>query len=135
MKQLRVSASFNLHSFPKDDANEYARVGFRFYKEMGLDAIDFGTGLLDLSSDGWRPQVEQMLKDSEEIGIRPEMGHLPFLGGISKNEDVMEDFKNRVHRAIDAAKMLGIEYAVLHPNASNMPKRKYVHQLRRQNTL
>lgn len=128
MKNLRVSSAFNLHTCPSKDANEYARTGFRFYKEVGLDAIDFGTTLLDLSSDGWRPQVEQILKDSEEIGIRPEMGHLPFLGGVSKNEAVMDDFKNRMHNAIDAAAALGIEYAVMHPNASNMPMRKYNHK-------
>ncbi len=128
MKQLRTSSAFNLHSYPREDANAYVRAGFLFYKEAGLDAVDFGTTLLDLTSDGWRPQVEQILKDSEEIGIRPEMGHLPFLGGISKNEAVMEDFKLKVHNAIDAAAALGIEYAVLHPNAANMPMRKYVHK-------
>ena len=125
MKKLRISSSFNLHSYPKDNLNEYVREGFRFYTEMGLEAIDFGTTLLDLSSDAWRPQAEDILKASEEFGIRCEMGHLPFLGGMSKDESFMEDFKNRVHRAIDASAFLGIEYAVLHPNAANMPMRSY----------
>lgn len=129
MKKLRTSSAFNLHVSPSKDPNEYARAGFRFYKEIGLDAVDFGTTLLDLTSDdAWRPQVEQILKDSEEIGIRPEMGHLPFLGGISKNEDTMEDFRNRMHRAIDAAAALGIDYAVMHPNAANLPMRNYHHK-------
>ncbi len=125
MKKLRISSSFNLHSYPKDNLTEYVREGFRFYKETGFDAVDFGTTLLDLSSDGWRPQAEDIIKASEEFGIRCEMGHLPFLGGISKDDSVMQDFKNRVHRAIDASAFLGIEYAVLHPNAANIPMRSY----------
>ncbi|MBQ9098292.1 MAG: sugar phosphate isomerase/epimerase [Clostridia bacterium] len=129
MKQLRISSCFNLHPRMSEDVNEHVKDGFRFYKENGLDAVDFGTTLLDLSTDeSWRPQVEQILKDSEEFGIRCEMGHLPFLGGISKNEEVMENFKNKMHHAIDAAAALGIGYAVMHPNASNMPMRKYDHK-------
>ena len=128
MKQLRISSSFNLHCHSKDDVNEYVRAGFRFYKEAGFDAVDFGTTLLDLSSDGWRPQVEQILTDCDKFGIRCEMGHLPFMNGMSKDEAVMEKFKSKMHRAIDAAAMLGIEYAVMHPNAANMPMREYDHK-------
>ena len=40
----------------------------------------------------------------------------------------MTEFKNRMHQAIDAAAALGIEYAVMHPNAANLPMRKYNHK-------
>ncbi|MBR3714911.1 MAG: sugar phosphate isomerase/epimerase [Clostridia bacterium] len=125
MKKLKISSSFNLHSYPKDNLKEYIREGFRFYKENGFEAIDFGTTLLDLSSDAWREQAEDVLKAYDEFGIRCEMGHLPFIAGISKDESVMQNFKDRVHRAIDAAAFLGIDYAVLHPNAANIPMRSY----------
>ena len=126
MKKLRVSSAFNLHSASREDLGEYIRAGLRFYKEAGLEAADLGTPLLDLTSDGWRPQVERILADSEEIGIRFEICHLPFIGGGgAKSEDYMKLFNEKMHRAIDAAAMLGVDYAVMHPNATTLPMKKY----------
>ena len=66
MKQLRISAASNLLGSPNGDTNEYVRTVFRFYKEAGFDAVDLRLNTLDLTSDGWQPQVEQILKDSAE---------------------------------------------------------------------
>lgn len=128
MKQLRVSAAFNLHRHSRENLFEYVREGLRFYKQAGFDAIDFGTTFLDLGSDAWKPQVEQILKNSQEMGISFEIGHLPFMGGGGvKDEAYLKLFNEKMHRAIDAAAQMGLRYAVMHPNASTLPLRQYDH--------
>ena len=126
MKKIRISSAFNLHSCSKEDLSEYVRNGLNFYKEVGFDAADLGIPLLDLNSDGWRPQVEQILSDSDDIGIHFELCHLPFIGGGgAKSEEYMKAFNERMHRAIDAAALLGADFAVMHPNATTLPMKKY----------
>ena len=54
MKKFRISSPLNLHYASRENANEYIRQGLLFHKEMGFDAADFATGLLDLTSDAWK---------------------------------------------------------------------------------
>ena len=136
MKNMRISASFNLCPRAEgQDVVSYVRDGIRFYRECGFDTADFGTMLLDITSDGWKGQVEQILADAAEQNFRFEMGHLPFMGGISKSEEVMTAFKSKMHNAIDAAAALGLDYAVMHPNAAVFPLVKYDHDEQRNTTL
>ena len=126
MKKLRISSPLNLHYHSRKNMSEYIREGLLFHREMGFDAADFATGLLDLSSDAWRPCAEQALADSKEIGVSFDVCHLPFIGGGGeKTEEYMTRFNESMHRAIDAAALLGVNYAVLHPNATTLPMKKY----------
>ena len=126
MKQLRVSSTFNLHAFPKDDFAAYIRAGLRFYREAGFDTADFPTELLSLSSEAWRPEVEQILADSRDIGLGFEVCHLPFIGGGGiKDEAFFRQFDRSMHHAIDAAAALGVTYAVMHPNAPTVPLKNF----------
>ncbi len=137
MKELRISSTLNLcPRKAEQDAVSYVRDSIRFYRECGLHTADFGTTLLDLSSEeAWKPQVEQIMTDAAEQNFSFYMGHLPFMGGVSKNEDVMNAFKSKVHNAIDAAAALGLKYAVMHPNAAVFPLIKYDHHEQRNTTL
>lgn len=137
MKELRLSSTLNLcPRKAEQDAVSYVQDSIRFYRDCGFDTADFGTTLLDLSSEeSWKPQVEQIMKNATEENFQFYMGHLPFMGGISKNEDVMIAFKNKMHNAIDAAAALGLQYAVMHPNAANLPLVKYDHEEQRTATL
>ena len=127
MKKLQVSATTNLLlRNAGQDAVSYVHDTLRFYRECGFDTADLSTMLLDLSSpEAWKPQVEQIKADAEACDFSFYMGHLPFMGGISKSEEVMTAFKNKMHNAIDAAAELGIGYAVMHPNAAVFPLIKY----------
>ena len=126
MKHLRISSPLNLHYHPQENISEYIKAGLLFHKEMGFDSVDFSMGLLDLTNDNWRPRLEQAMADAKEIGIKPELCHLPFIGGGScKDEAAMADFCKKMHRAIDAAALLGADYAVLHPTTASMPLRKF----------
>lgn len=127
MKKLAVSSCMNLHCYSRENISEYVRVGLEFQKKMGFEAVDIGMSMFDLSSDNsWQPQIERALNDFDEVGIRPAMCHLPFIGGGgAKDEAYMTAFGEKMHRAIDAAVLIGAEYAVLHPNATTLPMKKY----------
>lgn len=136
MKKLQISCATNLCPRAEgQDAVGHMHDSIRFYREHGFATADFNTAMLDITSEGWKPQVEAIAKDTTEQGFSFYMGHLPFMGGISKNEEVMELFKLKMHNAIDAAKALGLQYAVMHPNAANFPLVKYDHNEQRNNTL
>lgn len=126
MKQLRVSSALNLHSYPREDMCAYIKEGLRFQKEAGFDAVDCSTSLFDLTSDAWQGQVEQVLRDAEDIGICCELSHLPFIGiSAVQNEAYLTLFSEKMHRAIDVAATLGVKYAVIHPNGGNILQRQY----------
>lgn len=125
---MRISSPLNLHVASRENLSDYIREGLLFHKEMGFDAADFPTGLLDLSSDEsvWRPSAERAVADAKEIGITYDFGHLPFIGGGgAKSAEYMEAFNVKMHNAIDASVVLGIKYAVMHPNATTLPMKKY----------
>lgn len=126
MKKLRISSSLNLHAPLKKDSSQYIKEGLVFQKELGFDAADLDLCLLDFSNDRWQPCIEQAIADAENTGIKFELCHLPFIGGgAGKDPDYMARFDERMHRAIDAAKMLGADYAVMHPNAGTVPLKKF----------
>ena len=125
MKKLRKSSSLNLHSASRKNINEYIKSGLEFHKKLGFDAADLPMGLIDLSNDGWQPCVEQIKVDADSVGIKIELCHLPFSGKVSAPSDYLPIFNAQMHRAIDAAAMLGVDCAVLHPNTSTLHMAKY----------
>lgn len=125
MKKLRKSSSLNLHAYPRTDISEYVKNGLEFLKSTGFDAADFSMGILDLSKDGWQPVIERAKTDADEIGIKFELCHLPFGAKVSVTSANLPAFNEKMHRAIDAAAMLGVDYAVLHPNTSTLHMAKY----------
>ena len=137
MKNLPISCATNLCPRAEgQDAVSYVHDLIRFYREHGFATADFGTTMLDLSSEeGWKPQVEQIMTDAAGQNFSFYMGHLPFMGGVSKNEEIMTAFRTKVHNGIDAAAALGLKYAVVHPNAANFPLIKYDHDEQRAVTL
>lgn len=124
MKRLRVSSAFNLHGIPSGDFAAFVEAGLRFYREKGFDTVDFDLTLLNLDGEGWKEETEAALAACEKHGLRFEIGHLPFTGGETQGEE-MEAFCEKMHRAIDAAALLGLGYAVMHPNTSTLPMARY----------
>lgn len=125
MSKLRISSSLNLHHYPKDDISEYIRQGLAFCKKLGFDAVDFPSGIFALMGDDWETLIPIAVEDAAKLGLRFEICHLPF--GVNKNDapERIEAFNASVHRAIDAAKLLGVDYAVLHPNSGTIPLDDY----------
>lgn len=118
MKRLAVSSTFNLCARGAEDFSAYIRQGLEFYKKHGLDAAEITATGFELASDKWSAQVEDAIKASEQSGVQFATAHLPFLGGGgNKDASYMELFDRKMHNAIDAMARLGVNYAVVHPNA------------------
>lgn len=126
MKKLRVSSTLNLYASTQQGITQNIREGLEFHKEMGFDAANLDFLLSDFSNDGWQPYIERAIADSEEVGVKFELCHLPYIGSsASRDADYLSRFNQAMLRAIDAAKLLGSDYAVLHPNALTLPWKKY----------
>ncbi len=126
MKKLRIATQLTFQDHSKDNISDYIRAGLLLHKEIGFDAADFSTTLLDLSSDAWKPAAEQALADSKEIGMPLAVGHLPFVkGGGSQSDAFMEEFRRKMLHAIEAAAVLGVEHAVLHTNTGTLIMKEY----------
>ena len=125
MKELRISSALNLHTNDKSNFEKYISEGLAFHKQNGFDAADFTMSLVDFSNDLWQPKIEYAIKASDEAGIRFEVAHLPFSGRLCKEPDFVPIFNAEMHRAIDAAALLGVDYAVMHPNTTTLPIKKY----------
>ena len=120
MKKLKISTAINLHSYrgnhPEEDFADYIRRGLIFLKERGFDAADYSLNWLKFSDDAWRQYIERAIVDSNEIGMKIALCHLPFNSAICLDPSLLPEFNDSVHKAIDAAAMLGVDYAVVHPN-------------------
>jgi len=132
MKPLKVSSSLNLHYFPKsnnspDETCQYIRAGLEFNKRMGFEAatLDLDETIL-LNDNGWQPYAENVLKDSLDVGLEIKTVHLPFSGGgIQKNAEQLAILNEKIMRGIDFTKLLGADYAVLHPVVPTIQSTKY----------
>ena len=125
MKKLLLSASFNLCPRKEEYYPDYVRSGLKFYEEHGFEGAEFNSQALELSNEGWKSQMEDILRITEGSSVKLATAHLPFHGGVDDSEDFLRNFDVRMHNAIDAMALLGVEYAVLHPNVGTVVARKY----------
>ena len=126
MKQLPISASFNLFHRATEDLSEYIRQGLAFYARHGFDAAEINATLFDLSTDGWKAQVEDARAASLATGVQFATAHLPYLlGGFAGDADYMALFDRRMKNSIDAMAALGVNCAVVHPNAPTVLAKEF----------
>ena len=126
MNKLRIATQLTFQDHSKENISDYIRNGLLLHREIGYDAADFSTTLLDLSSDAWKPAAEQALADAQEIGMPLAVGHLPFVkGGGSQPDAFWEEFRRKMLHAIEASAILRVEYAVLHTNTGTLVMKDY----------
>ena len=132
MSVLRVCTQINLHSGSKKNLSDYFRGGIKFCKNIGFDALDFPmkeiTSLLGKDTDiEWKRCIERVKADAEDFKIYFEVCHLPFTiwDRISHDDNLVEEFEHILLASVDAAKALGVKYAVLHPNTVPVPRKDY----------
>ena len=128
MKKLRISTSCNLHCYPKDDINEYFRQGFPLYQKAGFDALDCPLKVITSYEKEWKGYMETLIQDAKEAGISFELCHLPFGVTHKSSAEELEAFHAMMLRSIDAAQMLGVDYAVLHPMSVTVPAEEFDYQ-------
>ena len=128
MKKLSLSSALNIHEFPKDDYLTYIRQCFTAHKELGFDAVDFSGRTYALMGDQPEVYIEKTLEIAREVGLTIPHCHLPFGVSPETPADILQDFEKRVYREIDYAKLLGVDYAVLHPNSASVPRDSFDRQ-------
>lgn len=125
MKRFRISSTLNLHDCTKSDLSEFIRQGIFFMKAQGFDAMDFPLKILESEQDNWPIYIEQAISYADQAGIHFEVCHLPYSTAICSKPELLPEFNEKVHRAIDAAAALGVKYAVLHPNTTTIPASEF----------
>ena len=86
MEKMLLSASFNLCPRREEYYPDYVRSGLKFYEEHGFEAAEFNTAALELLTDGWKGQMEDIMKITENSSVRFATAHLPFHSGITDKE-------------------------------------------------
>lgn len=126
MKTFKISSTTNLYSCEEKGTAEYVKKEIAFQKEHGFDAIDLNLCSVDYLAEDWQKNIEGMIEAANVQGMRFEMCHLPFIQAGAKLEgEAYEIFRIRKMRAIEAAKMVGARYAVMHPNAATKVQKTY----------
>ena len=113
---MLISSSTNLHFQSGTDVLTDLRSGLEILKISGFDAADFSMKPLEKLSGPWDDYVEYLISSSLQLQIPIKLCHLPFSVEICRNPDVLPIFCEKMYKAIDAAKMIGVDYAVLHPS-------------------
>lgn len=121
MKKLRISASLTLHDAPGEDIGQHIRNGLAFHKQVGFDAADFPMRYMRFMGENWQPYIETAADDAHSLGLRFEVCHLPYGISMEPTAEETETFSRSVFCAMDAAKILGVDHAVLHPNTTTQP--------------
>ncbi|MBE7053111.1 MAG: sugar phosphate isomerase/epimerase [Ruminococcaceae bacterium] len=125
MKKLRISTKLNLHNCPEDKFSKCIKQGLILLKNAGFDAADFSTDMLvDIEGD-WTPYIEKTKKASVETEMKIEICHLPFSWTICTRPEEIPSFNKKMYKGIDAAALLGVDYAVLHPNTTTLPMTEF----------
>ena len=121
MPGLRISSSINLHSGSRENPVEYFAQGLAFLRDMGFDAADMPSFFFNALGDEPEKGISRIHQAAQENGIRVELCHLPFGLKPDATQEETELFNASVHRAIDAAVLLGVDHAVIHPHVPIYP--------------
>ena len=113
---MRLCSRINLNYDKSNSVSEYVTNGLSYLKSKGFDAADFTMKIIEPLGDRWQTCIENALSDCSRLGINFEICHLPFNLKASTDPLFLPTFKRTVYNAIDAAAVLGSEYAVIHPN-------------------
>ncbi len=118
--KFRISSSFNLHTENHVSILDNVVCGIEMMESVGFDAADFTAKMLNRIDDNYSILMNQIVDFTSSRKIHFELCHLPFDPKIATDHDRIPEFNARMHRAIDAAKILGVSYAVMHPNTTTV---------------
>lgn len=125
MKKLRKSSSLNLHGIPGDDIGQHIRNGILFHKKVGFDAADFPMRYLPFMGENWKKYMEATAEDAKKWDLPIPVCHLPFKTLRDPSPEELAAFQKSVFTGMDAAMILGVDHAVLHPNTVVLPVEEY----------
>jgi len=90
--------------------------------DAGFRVLDFNMCALsrrqtNLHGEDWRRNVEEIRNEAEKLGVEFSQSHLPYRGRLEKldTEEDRQFFRDMTLRAIEISAMLGVKWAVIHP--------------------
>ena len=111
-----ISASSRFHTiYPGGRFTPFEMLD-HFYR-VGFNGCDYDLETVPAMGDNWREQCAAIANRAAALGISLDMGHLPFHPVL--NEDGTknpERFAEGMYIAIEAAGIMGVKHAVIHPH-------------------
>jgi len=121
MKKLLKSGSLTLNSCSPENPAEFFKTGLAFLKNAGFDAADVCVDVFP--EKHWQTIAGQAVQEADRLGIPFKICHLPFY--MDPERACSPECTKVLCNAVDQAKALGVEYAVVHPNTITMPVRNF----------
>lgn len=114
-ERLRISASSRFHTVCSDRTVEPEDM-IAYFVRMGFGGIDFDIETVPDMGDGWRERCASLAERVAAAGLCMDFGHLPFhkVPGADGKPDP-QAFSDRMMQCIEAAGIMGIRHAVIHP--------------------
>lgn len=118
---MKLSTSTNLIAFRPDWVSYVPTLdSMRRLKSVGFDAVDLnisdaGKSFLRLADDDWREWTAQVKDLSFELDLPITQAHAPFYNAIEPESPKAEVWEPLIHRAIEAAGIIGVPWIVMHP--------------------
>ena len=115
-----ISASSGFHTvYPGGQFTPFEML--EHFALVGFDSCDYNLETIFNIQGDWRAECAAIAERAAALGVRLYMGHLPFHNVL--NEDGTknpERFAENMHMAIEAAAIMGIKHAVMHPHAPTL---------------
>ena len=96
-----------------------------FFEAVGLGAIDMSFESLSRYDDSWESVLYSTARKAKSKGIDLPVCHLSFYMPDPNNATLMAKYTRELFRGIDAARLMGIPRAVVHPISFYSSERSY----------
>lgn len=96
-----------------------------FFETVGIGAIDMSFESLSRYDDSWESVLYSTARKAQSKGIDLPVCHLSFYMPDPNNAELMAKYTRELFRGINAAKLMGIPRAVVHPISFYSSERTY----------
>ncbi len=117
MKNYIITANSRFHRVFTDRTTT-VRETIDYFAEKGFGGIDVNLEYIFDYGDDWRRHAEKHAEYAAKKGLDLSFGHLPFHASLFRGADGKNDkkaFGRFVFETLEAAKVLGLKRAVIHP--------------------
>ncbi|MEA4823277.1 MAG: sugar phosphate isomerase/epimerase [Clostridiaceae bacterium] len=120
---MQLSTTISIYYKYADGAVRPIPDAIRDAVNAGFTVLDFPFHAVPFLSDGedWHTPVLEARAVADSLGARFRYAHVPFSFPAADDTDGWAHFSRKVCRAIEAASVLGVEWAAIHPHAPAAP--------------
>ena len=115
---MKLTANFGMYR-EKSNRNPHI-ASLEFLHKAGFEGMDINLhGAIVpgnyLAGDDWQRGIEEVAETAERLGMDLDQCHLPFYNFCDPAYPMLEEHNRMFGRMIDAAAILGVKWAVVHP--------------------